>query len=578
MRSDDESAQVQMQFGNRIPLRDGKSLSGILYLPRKLQRPAPALFTMTPYVAQSHHERSQYFAAHGYPCLSVDVRGRGNSEGVFDPRNEAEDGHDIVEWLARQPYCNGKVAMWGSSYLGRCQWATAGQRPPHLATIVPIASPFYSVDVPLRKNIFVPHTIRWLTLISGRASQERIFADQSYWTQHFTRLFTSGTPFRQFDREVGNPHALFQEWLANPHQSAYWDRYEPAAEQYSKISIPVLTVTGAYDGDQLGALEHYRRHLKNASPQAGAHHYLLIGPWDHAGTAAPKKDCARLEIGEASLVDMARLHLDWYAWTMQGGPKPAFLKKNVVFYVAGLEEWRYADSLEQVTERSLPLYLDSSGKATDVFHSGHLRPECRSSACVDYYRYDPRDVGLAEVEAAVDPESVVDSRMLYARTGRELIYHGEPLECATDLAGFFRLRVWLAIDQPDTDFRATVYEVRPDGRSIQLTSDWMRARYRESLRAAKLIETEEPLPYDFEQFPFIARRLDKGSRLRLVIGPLNSIFWQKNYNSGGVVADEALADAREVTVRLFQGTRYPSVLHVPLGQPDLGLANECANA
>ena len=117
---------VRFQWGVQIPLRDGVKLSANLYRPRGESPPLPCVVTLTPYVAQSYHERGVYFAAHGYVFLSVDVRGRGNSEGVFTPfLQEARDGHDVVEWLARQPYCNGKVAMWGGSYAGYAQWASA---------------------------------------------------------------------------------------------------------------------------------------------------------------------------------------------------------------------------------------------------------------------------------------------------------------------------------------------------------------------------------------------------------------------------------------------------------------------
>jgi predicted acyl esterase len=168
----------------------------------------------------------------------------------------------------------------------------------------------------------------------------------------------------------------------------------------------------------------------------------------------------------------------------------------------------------------------------------------------------------------VDPENLVDQRMLHASIGKQLIYHSAPFEQDVEITGFFRLSVWLSIDQPDTDFRVSVYEVDLDGSVLLLTADWMRARYRQTLRAASLVTTQAPLRYDFERFTFTSRRIRKGNRLRLVIGPINSIYSQKNYNSGGVVAAESMLDARVVTVRLFHDEAHPRVLHVPLGQPD----------
>jgi uncharacterized protein len=135
-----DAAKVQFTWSVKIPLRDGVHLNATVYTPRDQEAPAPCIFTLTPYIAQTYHVRGIYFAAHGLPFLTVDVRGRGNSEGEFHPFiQEAKDGYDVVEWLARQPYCNGKVSMWGGSYAGYDQWATAKEFPPHLATIVPVA-------------------------------------------------------------------------------------------------------------------------------------------------------------------------------------------------------------------------------------------------------------------------------------------------------------------------------------------------------------------------------------------------------------------------------------------------------
>ena len=546
-------------------MRDGGQLSGILYLPANHNEPTPAIFAMTPYIAQSHHESARHYARHGYPFLSVDVRGRGNSEGRFHFLNEAQDGYDVVEWLAMQGFCNGQVAMWGSSYLGYCQWVIAAQRPPHLATIIPVSAAFQGVDFPLRNNVFLPYAEAWLTLIAGYPLQDKLFADGPFWRDKSKESFKSGMALRNFDTFIGNPSALFQEWLSHPELDDYWDRHNPRPEQYSTLSIPVLTITGAYDADQPGALEHYLQHVRRASAAISAKHYLIVGPWDHRGCAVPEAEFCGLKVGPASLIDMRRLHRQWYAWTMQGGEKPEFLKKNVAYYVAGAEKWRYADTLEGVTSRSEPLYLSSTQNPTDLYSSGSLNPNLPVSAEPDHYLYDPRDVSHAEFESTVDPYSFVDQKMLHLMMGKQLVYHSVPFERDTELSGFFKFSAWIAIDQPDTDFRAMVYEVALDGSVIMLSIDWLRARYRESLRKAKLIDTREPLRYDFEHFTFISRQILKGHRLRLVVGPINSIHWQKNHNSGGIVAEESMDDARPVTVRLFHDGTYPSALYVPFG-------------
>lgn len=560
--------RVEMQWGVQIPLRDGVRLSATLYLPAQVPA-APAICTLTPYTAQSYHEQGMYFASHGYPFLSVDVRGRGNSEGIFKPNiNEARDGADVVAWLAAQPFCNGQVTMWGGSYAGYSQWAVAREFPEPLATIVPVASPYFAVDFPIRKNIASLWVLQWLMLVAGRALQDKIvWNNEKFWGDQFRQWFEAGLPYKDLGSQLGVLTPIFQEWAEHPHQGEYWDQYNPTDEQYAHISIPVLTITGIYDDDQLGALEHYRLHLKNRST-AGASHFLVIGPWDHAGTRVPRTEFCGLKAGDASLLDLPKLHLDWYNWTMRGGPQPEFLKKRVAYYVMAADKWRYADTLDEITQSVEPFYLDSENNPTDLFRSGLLKPTLPARSGVDSYVYDPSDRALAVLESTIDPENRADQRMVLAAVGRRLIYHSAPFAQDTEISGFFKLTVWIEIDQPDTDFAVSVADVGLDGSAIQLTSDWMRARYRDSLRHASAVQIGVPLSYEFSGFTFTSRLIRRGHRLRLVIGPIDSIFVERNYNAGGVVAEESGRDARTVTVTLHHDEAHPSVLWVPIAHPE----------
>jgi putative CocE/NonD family hydrolase len=568
-----------MQWGVKITMRDGTRLNATLYLPKNHTASSPSIFTLTPYIGQTYHDCGVYFARNGFPFLTVDVRGRGNSEGHFRPLiQEAEDGYDVVEWLAQQPYCNGQVAMWGGSYAGYDQWATAKEHPPHLTTIVPVASPYLGVDFPIRNNVSCTYLMQWVTLVSGRTSQDRIFSNnERFWRVRYRQWLESGMPFKALDALLGNPSEIFQEWIAHPQQDTYWDGYNPTADDYSSISLCILTITGIYDSDQPGALRHYREHLSHISAEVRARHYLVIGPWDHAGTRVPQADVGGVNVGPASLVDLGKLHLEWYAWTMQSGAKPEFLHKNVAYYVMGAEKWRYADTLETITAEHRIFYLNSNGSASRIFASGVLQSE-PGTGKEDRYVYDPRDTNIAALEAestdslSLRPtfpiDNVRDQILVFANEGKQLIYHSAPFECDAEISGFFKLTTWLAIDQPDTDFRAIVYEISLNGGSILLSTDCIRARYREGLRESKLICSTQPLRYDFESFTFVSRKLKRGSRLRLTIGPINSIYFEKNYNSGGIVAEETMSDARPVTVRLFHDESHPSALYVPLGQPE----------
>jgi putative CocE/NonD family hydrolase len=181
--------------------------------------------------------------------------------------------------------------------------------------------------------------------------------------------------------------------------------------------------------------------------------------------------------------------------------------------------------------------------------------------------YDPLDTTPASLADGSDVPGLIDQRPALLNRGKSLIYHSAPFERDTDIAGFFRFTAFIAIDQPDTDFDATIYEVRKDGTAIALAGDRMRARYREGDRTPQLATPGAIARYDFDRFNFTARRIAAGSRLRLVFGPINTPFDQKNYNSGGVVAQESAKDARTVTVTLYPDADHPSVLSVPIAAP-----------
>ena len=559
-------AHVRQQSFVKIPLRDGVNLNADLYTSDGDSPPRACVLTMTPYITQSYHDRGVYFAAHGFAFVAVDVRGRGDSEGVFHPfLQEANDGYDTVEWLARQPYCNGKVAMWGGSYAGYVQWVVAKERPPHLLTVVPAAAPYAGADFPMNYNIPYTYLIQWLSYTQGHTGKDALFADMNWWQAQNRRWFESGASFESLDGLLGAPPPVLREWLQHPEIDEYWDRHNPTARQYADLKLPILTITGSHDDDQPGAISHYREHMKNAPEAERARHYLIIGPWDHAGTRTPRAEVGGLKFGPASLVDLPKLHVDWYAWTMLGGAKPEFLKSRVAYYVMFADRWRYADSLEAVTAESRPLLLDSKGGANDLFGAGALVPS-GAGGPPDSYVYDPRDVSLAAVEQQVDPNDYTNQRLLNARNGKQLVYHTAPFTQDTEISGFFRLSAWIAIDQPDTDFTVSVYEVRDDGSSILLTSQVQRARYRENLRTPKLVTTKAPLRYELDKFTFVSQEIKRGSRLRLAIAPINSIYFEKNYNTGGVASRETMKDARTVTVKLFHDKAHPSTLFVPMGQ------------
>jgi len=571
------ATDYDIRWGVKIPLRDKVELNATLYFPKMPDGSAPktpVIFTLTPYISDTYHARGAYFASHGYVFALVDVRGRGNSAGEFEPfAQEPRDGHDVVEWLAQQPFCDGKVAMWGGSYAGFDQWATAKEFPPHLATIVPAAAAHPPYDYPSLDNVGFLYDMQWFTHTSGRTGQQNLFGDSKFWRTKFLNAYKKHIAFSTLDSFVGNPSKNFQRIIRHPMADAYYDGMVPTQEQFKRILLPILTITGQYDGDELGAMTFYRDHMANASPEAQAKRFLIIGPWDHAGTRTPTDEVGGVKFGPAAIVDLNELHRQWYDWTMKNGAKPEFLKNQVAYYLlapgnSGANgEWKYSDNFANLIANPKTLYLDSkNGDANGVFRSGML-VEKQPNEGADQYVNDPMDTSRGENVEGVEPKdktAAIDQSFALCIGKDGLVYHTGPLPKETPLVGCPKVSLWVSIDTPDTDLQADLYEIQPDGTSIALWNDVRRLRYRESLREAKLVKPDEIVKCNFDPGLFVARRLMKGSRLRLVVYSPNSIFWQKNYNSGGVVADETAKDAHTAHIKIYHDAQRPSSIDLPL--------------
>jgi len=563
-----EPTDVDFTWGVKIPMADGTRLNATLYRPKSWSddagEPLSTIVTITPYISDRYHPDAQYFARHGFAFLVVDTRGRGNSEGEFRPLDleDGEDGHDVVEWIAEQPWSNGKVGMRGGSYGGYNQWVTARHFPDDLTTIVPIASPYHGVDFPMNYNVQYPYSIRWLTLTSGVTPQGRIFGDDEFWNRKFLEYHTSGMAFEGLDELVGNPSETFQRWVSHPYMDEYWAARVPSAEEMRQLDLPILTITGYYDGDQPGAMQYYREHMEHGNESAKASHFLILGPWNHSGTRQPRREFGGHEFGDEMMFDAFALDRDWYRWTMADGQRPDFIEDRVTYFVAGGNQWKSAPSLEQVHDSEMVLELGADRARHDVFHSGVLAEAPDTNSAYSQYVYDPLDTGKAERGVADD--YIVDQGEVMHTAGDGLIFHSQPFDAPTEISGYLRLEAWVEMDVPDTDINATLYEIRADGTSIALAGETLRTRHRDGLREVRMMAPGVVEKLVFERFYWFSRLIAEDSRLRLFIRPANGLQQQRHYNTAKPVHEQTAEDARTATVRLHHSDEHSSRLVLPI--------------
>lgn len=575
---DDKSLKrrpVQILWDFKIPARDGVKLSGTVYRPADQKDPLPVIVTFTPYIAAHAAKQGNYFAQNGYVFVAVDDRGRGNSEGVFLPGEvEAKDGYDAIEFLARQPWCNGDVATWGGSWLGFTQWSIAKEFPPHLKAMAPTAAVYPAVDYPNGDGIFSSYVLRWLAYVNGRSGNDGLFNETTFWDNVFWTHYLSGKPFEQLDETAGITNTVFRKWLSHPYPDAFWDAMTPSEEQFRRISIPILTITGHYDADQLGALTYYTRHLRYAPAEVTQRHDLVIGPYDHGGTRRPKDEVGGLKVGSGAVVDMEKLHKDWYDYVLKGKPRPEFLKDRVTYYVTGEDAWHSAPSYASFFTNPLNLYLAANGtESHDVLQSGALVKAAPAQETGMGVTLDPSKPIDRDAQDEIDNDSgwVVSQRENYALRDETVFFHSEPFAEATELSGVPEVRVWISSNVPDADLRASLYEVRADGTAVSLSSCWLRVRYRNDPRKPQLLPIDTPVEIDFRDFRFFSRKLAKNSRIRLAVGFLSDPGIERNNHTGGEVSKEGVESARVAKVRVLTGPQHASVLVLPRPKADAAL-------
>jgi putative CocE/NonD family hydrolase len=379
-----------IEMSRMIPMRDGVSLEAWIFKPSHLTGNAPAVLELTQYdVDGSRGQDFKEFVKRGYVFVQAEVRGRGRSGG--DKTDDlglqvGRDGHDLVEWIAGQPWSDGHVFMYGGSYVGMTQWRTAAQNPPHLSGIAPYVPIYPGWDIPNTNGIPQSWTAVILGYTSGRTLNTNFIASD-YWQKKMLEHYAAQAPFGILDEDIGIAQddwwvgdangkrtSLMKLWLAHVGDGKFNLAAEPTPADFAKMHFPVLTATGFYDDDQPGALHYYRQHNSYAPPALVERTFLVIGPWDHSGTQRPQRTINGLAIPDSAVLDMNKLHADWYDWVLGRGPRPAFLRDRVAYFMMGADEWRYAQTLEGASSgKDLTLYLEGRpGEPGDLFHSGAL--------------------------------------------------------------------------------------------------------------------------------------------------------------------------------------------------------------
>lgn len=541
-------AQVRVQFAVQTPMRDGVNLTSDLWLPSG-PGPFPTILVRTPYertmelVPENRPPViGEFFAKNGYAWMIQDTRGRGDSEGTFHfMRDDGPDGYDTIEWIAKQPWSNGRVCMMGVSYLGTVQWLAAREKPPHLVCIAPTAAAGRWLDeLPyLGGALQVQFMLGWSYRTAGRtyAGANAIGLDWDAIYRH--------RPLATLDQAVGRPIPFWQEIIAHPTFDDYWRRISFTEKDFA-LDLPALHITGWFDWDQPGAL-FYWRGMQQHSP-ARQHQYLVVGPWTHPQTWTG----GQLNLGEwrfspSSVFDLKPIHLAFFDRYLKQTTTSTGLPKSRI-YLTGANLWRETDSYPPSGVRSQRFFLRSNGAANSLAGDGVLSIEPPSQReTPDRYQYDPLRPVPSSIGGA-DPRGI-DHRPIERRDD-VLVYTSAPLTDTLVIAGPTWVTLTAATDGRDTDFTAKLLDLMPDGRALKLGPTEIgviRARYRHGRDRTVLLEPGAIETYRIELFD-IGHAFLPGHRIRLEIASSAFPFIDANTNTGDSPAIDTKARVARQTV------------------------------
>ena len=532
------AAGVDARYNVKVPMRDGVNLSADIYFPADQPGPFPVILMRTPYnnMTEECLENSVYWPQYGYVLVAQDVRGKNDSDGDFYPFgfSDFEDGHDTVEWIGAQPWCDGNVGMVGSSYVAAVQWQAAAMGSRYLKAIAPrvIAHNFHEAHRYLGGAFLLGSNAMWALRHDGRTRQD-IFVFN--WDQLFLTL-----PVRDLPKAAGKDIQFYRDSVDHPDYDDHWKTIA-TEERYEGIKIPVLQVGGWYDIATGGTFKNFiGMQKRGGSDLARSNQRAIVGPWIH--NASSLTHAGEVDFGVDSVLDLKEIELRWFDHWLKGIPNGANQEAPLRLFVMGINQWRDEHEWPLARTRFTPYYFHSAGNANSLLGDGRLSTEAPADEPPDGFVYNPAlPVPTRGGNTCCNPDIVswgaYDQRPLEYRND-VLVYTSEPLEEDIEVTGPVEVNLFASTDGRDTDFTAKLVDVGPDGYAKNLCDGIIRGRTHESREYQKLLEPGEVYEFTIDIWP-TSNVFLKGHRIRVDISSSNFPRFDRNPNTGNKFGHDA---------------------------------------
>ncbi len=508
----------------------GITLSAVVVRSADVQtkQPAALMFFIYANTARSIQE-AKSAADHGYVGIVADARGKRLGTGKIEPyEHEVQDVNAVIEWITHQPWSDGRVGMYGGSYSGFAQWAATKKLHKALKTIVPYVAAIPGLGVPMENNIFLTANYQWPFYVTTSNMLDTAINNDF---QRFRKLrvnwFYSGVPFNRIDSIDGLPNPWLQKWLKHPSFDRYWQSMIPFRNEYAHINIPVLSITGYYDDGQVSAMEYFREHYRY---RPDAEHYLVIGPYDHFGAQQGGRKILRgYTVDSVALINTRELTFQWFDHILKDKEKPSLIKDKINFQQMGTNTWKHAPSLKKMEDSIVTFYLadnkmlSRTKPSKTTYHKQEIDLANRDQWTNQYYP-DPI------IETSIDTTSGL---FFWTDT------FNEDITVSGQIEGVLKA----IINKRDMDIGLTLYEVMPDETFFHLTYYIGRASYTKDMTTRRLLTPGKLASIPISRSRLFSKKVQKGSRLLLVLNINKNPFSEVNYGSGKIVNTESIKDA-----------------------------------
>ena len=550
----DDERRYMIDRNIQVRTPDGATVCAMVVRQRSVARRLPALLNFTIYAdSESNLADARRAASNGYVGVIGLTRGKKCSPDQPVPyEHDGSDAAALIDWIAGQSWSDGRVGMYGGSYEGFTQWATAKHMPKALKTMIPAVAVAPGIDVPMDGNLFLSFVYAWpFYTLNLKGLDDTTYFNFERWNRLNHDWYVSGRAYRDLDKIDGTPNPVFDTWIAHPTYDSYWQNMIPYEKDFANIKIPILQTAGYYYGGPGAAVYYLTQHYKY---NPGAEDYLVIGPYDHVlgqrGLVTALGDTtyilSRYKVDPVALTDFGELRYQWFDYIFKGAPKPALLKDKVNYQVMGANVWKHAPSIAAMSDQALRYYLIAL-RSGENYRLSERNPATATTVLqnvdlADRTDVDRRPPGGGIVATAID-------------TWNGISFVSNPLQSPIEISGLFSGRLEFISNKKDFDFNISLYELTAKNEYVLLSTYWSRASAVGDLSNRHLLTPGQRERLDFKSVRLTSRQTQPGSRIVVLISVIKQPDMQINYGTGKDVSDEAVSDANEpLSIRWFGDT------------------------